>query len=59
MSMWFGTRLRGLMPAKIGVWTSVRTAPKLAPKTLHERVCARNKQAAKKISKQGNQHGSR
>lgn len=59
MSMWFGTRLRGLMPKKIGVWTSVRTAPKLAPKTLHERVSARNKQAAKKIRKQGNQHGSR
>lgn len=48
-SMWFATRLRGFMPAKIGVWTSVRTAPKLAPKTLHERVSQRHK----KISKEG------
>ena len=42
LSMWFATRFRGLMPSKLGVWTSVRTAPKLAPKTLHERVKARN-----------------
>ena len=52
-SMWFATRLRKLMPAKIGVWTSVRSAPKLAPKTLHERVKAhqaQNKQSKKQQS---------
>ncbi len=32
------TRLRGLVPSKLGAWTSVRKAPKLAPKTLHELV---------------------
>ncbi len=36
----FGTkmaaRMRGLMPSKLGPWTSVRKAPKLAPETLHE-----------------------
>lgn len=32
------TRLRGLLPSKLGPWTSVRKAPKLAPKTLHELV---------------------
>ncbi len=46
-SMWFATRLRKLMPAKIGVWTSVRSAPKLAPKTLHERVKAHQAQTKK------------
>lgn len=47
-SMWFATRLRQLMPAKIGVWTSVRSAPKLAPKTLHERVKAHQADLQKK-----------
>lgn len=42
ISMWFATRFRALMPSKLGVWTSVRTAPKLAPKTLHERIKARS-----------------
>ena len=32
------TRMRGLVPSKLGPWTSVRKAPKLAPKTLHELV---------------------
>ncbi len=32
------TRLRGLVPAKAGAWTSVRTAPALAEKTLHEQL---------------------
>ncbi len=34
------TRLRGLLPAKLGAWTRVRTAPKLAEKTLHEQMKA-------------------
>lgn len=46
-SMWFATRFRILMPSKLGVWTSVRSAPKLAPKTLHERVKARKSSLAK------------
>lgn len=50
VSMWFTTRLRGLMPSKIGAWTSVRTAPHIAAKTLHERVSERTKKGA--------QHGS-
>jgi len=44
ISMWFATRLRKLMPNNIGVWTSVRSVPKLAPKTLHEKVRARQRQ---------------
>ncbi|TLU65737.1 iron-sulfur cluster-binding protein [Thalassotalea litorea] len=40
-SMWVATRLRGLLPSKLGVWTQVRSAPQLAPKTLHERIQAR------------------
>lgn len=43
-SMWFATRLRWAMPKKIGVWTHVRTAPKIAPKTLHELVKLRKSQ---------------
>ena len=38
------TRLRGLVPSKLGAWTSVRKAPKLAPKTLHELVKAHEKE---------------
>ena len=30
------TRLRKLIPKKLGAWTRVRKAPALAPKTLHE-----------------------
>ena len=45
-SMWFATRLRFLMPKKLGAWTVARSAPKLAPKTLHERIKERE-QAAK------------
>ncbi len=37
------TRLRGLMPKHIGAWTSMRSAPRLADKTLHELV--KNRQA--------------
>jgi L-lactate dehydrogenase complex protein LldF len=33
-----GTRLRGLMPSKIGPWTEHHSAPKPAPRTLHERA---------------------
>ncbi|MCP4339087.1 MAG: DUF3390 domain-containing protein, partial [Desulfobulbaceae bacterium] len=32
----FLTRLRGLVPKRLGVWTRVRKAPAIAPKTLHE-----------------------
>lgn len=42
ISMFSLTRLRGLMPKKLGPWTTVRTAPKPAAKTLHERIKARN-----------------
>jgi len=35
-AMYAGTRMRGLMPASIGPWTEHRSAPKLAPRTLHE-----------------------
>ncbi len=30
------TRLRGLMPTQLGPWTSVRKAPRIAKKSLHE-----------------------
>ncbi|MCW8832507.1 MAG: DUF3390 domain-containing protein, partial [Colwellia sp.] len=46
-SMWWLTRLRKLMPSKLGVWTSVRTAPKPAAKTLHERVKKHQSSGAK------------
>ncbi|HPE58995.1 MAG TPA: LutB/LldF family L-lactate oxidation iron-sulfur protein [Thiolinea sp.] len=32
------TRLRGLMPQRLGAWTRVRTAPQMAAQTLHERM---------------------
>ena len=32
------TRLRHLMPANLGAWTTVRSAPKPAAKTLHEHL---------------------
>jgi L-lactate dehydrogenase complex protein LldF len=44
-SMWLATRLRFLLPAKLGPWTKARVAPKLAPKTLHQRV--KEREAAK------------
>ncbi|HPQ94475.1 MAG: iron-sulfur cluster-binding protein [Thiothrix sp.] len=34
------TRLRKLMPQRLGAWTRVRTAPALAAQTLHERLKA-------------------
>ncbi|MCP3675433.1 MAG: iron-sulfur cluster-binding protein [Gammaproteobacteria bacterium] len=36
--IWIACRFRGLLPNRLGNWTTVRTAPKLAPKTLHERI---------------------
>ncbi len=39
------TRFRGLVPNKLGAWTSVRSAPKLAPKTLHELVKSHEKES--------------
>lgn len=30
------TRLRGLMPSRLGPWTEARTAPKIAARSLHE-----------------------
>ncbi|RDV25669.1 iron-sulfur cluster-binding protein [Alteromonas aestuariivivens] len=46
-SMWLATRLHKFMPAKIGPWTSVRSAPHIAPKTLHELVAQRKNTRAK------------
>ena len=36
MAILAGTRLRGLMPGRIGPWTEHRSAPRLAPRSLHE-----------------------
>ncbi len=47
LSMWSLTRFRFLMPKNLGVWTSVRTAPKPAATTLHQRIKARKRQQAK------------
>jgi len=47
ISIWFATRFRKLMPKKIAGWTSVRTAPQLASKSLHERVKQRQSQVNK------------
>jgi len=41
MSIWFITRMRKLMPKQIAGWTKVRTAPKIAPQSLHEKLKAR------------------
>lgn len=43
MSSWFATRLRGLIPSKLGPWTRCRTAPKPAAKTLREQMAKRKK----------------
>jgi L-lactate dehydrogenase complex protein LldF len=51
ISMWGLTRFRFLMPKKLGGWTSVRTAPKPAATTLHQRINAKQKKA--KQSQQG------
>jgi L-lactate dehydrogenase complex protein LldF len=40
------TRFRVLQPSRAGAWTRSRTAPKLAPKTLHQRVRERSGTAA-------------
>lgn len=42
-SCWFATRLRGLIPSKLGPWTRCRTAPKPAANTLRELMAKRNK----------------
>lgn len=47
LSVWCVTRFRVLMPQKLGVWTSVRTPPKPANKTLHEQVKNRRSIGAK------------
>jgi len=44
LSMWSLTRFRFLMPKKLGPWTTVRTAPKPAAKTLHEKLKTRKSQ---------------
>jgi L-lactate dehydrogenase complex protein LldF len=41
LSMWGLTRFRFLIPNNIGVWTHVRTAPKPAANTLHQRLKAK------------------
>ena len=43
MSTWLATRLRGLIPKKLGPWTRCRTAPKPAANTLRELMAKRNK----------------
>ncbi|MEC4725110.1 iron-sulfur cluster-binding protein [Shewanella sp. D64] len=45
---WSATKLRGLVPNNMGPWTQCRTSPKLANKTLHQLIKARNKQAGDK-----------
>lgn len=45
LSMWSLTRFRFLMPKNLGPWTSVRTAPKPAAMTLHEKLKNRKSQA--------------
>lgn len=37
------TRLRKLQPHRLGAWTRYRTAPRLAPRTLHEQMSARQR----------------
>ena len=34
----FATRIRKILPMGLGPWTQVREAPRIAPKTLHERA---------------------
>lgn len=43
LAMWFASRGRGLIPNKAGAWTTVRTMPKPAKRTLHELVKQREK----------------
>ncbi|OXS15993.1 hypothetical protein CGX12_06305 [Zobellella denitrificans] len=43
MLTWCATRLRGLMPKKLGPWTRCRTAPQPAARTLRELMAERNK----------------
>lgn len=40
---WCATRLRGLIPGKLGPWTRCRTAPRPAARTLRELMAKRNK----------------
>ncbi len=41
MSLWLATRLRGLMPKRLGGWTRYRAAPKPAARSLHEILARR------------------
>ncbi|GHA16393.1 LutB/LldF family L-lactate oxidation iron-sulfur protein [Oceanisphaera arctica] len=43
MMSWCATRLRGLIPSKLGPWTRCRTAPRPAARTLRELMAERNK----------------
>ncbi|WP_367179494.1 LutB/LldF family L-lactate oxidation iron-sulfur protein [uncultured Oceanisphaera sp.] len=43
MMSWCATRLRGLIPSKLGPWTRCRTAPRPAANTLRELMAKRNK----------------
>ncbi len=43
MMSWCATRLRGLMPSKLGPWTRCRTAPRPAARTLRELMAERKK----------------
>ncbi len=45
-----GSRLRWLSPHRIAGWTRYRTAPRPAPRTLHEQLRARQKNAAQGAS---------
>jgi len=49
---WFMTRFRKLLPKRIGPWTRMRTAPKIAPRTLHEKIRTRNNT---QMNRRGNQ----
>ncbi|MDP5293429.1 LutB/LldF family L-lactate oxidation iron-sulfur protein [Oceanimonas sp. CHS3-5] len=43
MMTWCATRLRRLIPSKLGPWTRCRTAPRPAARTLRELMAERNK----------------
>ncbi len=57
LSMWGLTRFRFLMPNKLGAWTSVRTAPKPAAMTLHERLKKQKAKQAKETQSAQNERG--
>jgi L-lactate dehydrogenase complex protein LldF len=43
LGSWSATKVRGLMPSKLGAWTQCRSAPKPASKTLHQLLKERDK----------------